>query len=561
MLAQAIGRRARSVNWHRLAGSTGLLVAAFFLLLLARRGQQLVQPQVWNEEGTNFLPGFISAGISFLLEPGRAYFLLAPKLISGLSLACSFSLYPLVSTLIAWAFTILVLVTIARHPSTLAGGPLLAFAVLMIPTNAETFGVPLYALWWAPLLQLTALFWNPHAGGLALRAAFIAFGGLSSPLILATWPLFMVRTWLYRHVRREWVVAGLVTLVCAVQIAMMRAAKPDDPPPRLDRCFGFALVPGFFGRYLVGAFTNRAQLLVAASIAVLGVIGAGVWRTRRNAASWFLVFLILASIALGVIRVGSMGIHPLYAGPRYFFYPFILISWLLLQFACDRGQPNWLRGAAGALLVTSVVNALPHFCRFHEDLGWRAHVASSVHFDAYAMPVQFDGVACRAQSFTITGKQAEGLLARDPFAGWVRAAATHPHTFGPVAVAPGPDATPGPRIVAEHDWTAVPAPEKVPPGFTILRSPTTADAVPLKLAVHRGDRVLFRSAERIPRFEIVVEEAEPAFARHVLPSTAWKTLVFSNRLLPETFTLVLSNRGSDPGQWVEVGVPDAPPAP
>ncbi|MFM7107595.1 MAG: hypothetical protein ACKOZU_03185 [Planctomycetaceae bacterium] len=534
-----------------------MLAASFFAILLARRGQQLFQPQVWAEDGTLIVSAFINKGSIALLEPGKKYFLLAPKLISWLSLSVSFSHFPLVSTLIAWAFTVAVLMAIARHPSLLKGGVLLAFAVLFIPTDAEAFGVPLYSLWWAPLLMLVALFWSERAAHLPLRTGLVILGGLSSPLILAAWPLFLMRAWLQRYLRREWVVAGVATACCGLQIAAMALSRPSPRQPRLANCLDIDIVPLFFGRYLVGEFTNRPPLLVAASLAVLAVVGAGVWHARRIPAVWFLVFLLLGSMVLGVVRVGSLWIHPVYAGPRYFFYPFILLSWLLLQIAGDHTGKRWLRGSALALLAVSLINSLPHFGRFHEDLRWRDHVASSVHFDSYAIPVHLDGAACRARHFEITGPQATALLARDPFAGRLGGVPVYPHTVATVDGGSRLDCDRCPRIVGDHRWAAVPPGPDVPVDLAVLRSPDAADGSPLTLTLRRGDRLLFRSSPTIPGFEMVVEETGTTFARSMLPSTAWQTVVFSNRLLPETFTLTIRNRVSAPLQWAEIGLPSS----
>jgi hypothetical protein len=59
-------------------------------------------------------------------------------------------------------------------------------------------------------------------------------------------------------------------------------------------------------------------------------------------------------------------------GDRYFFIPKIILIWIALLLAADRGRP-FVRSAAGLLLVTGLVLNSPLY-RFkpYTDLGWYA---------------------------------------------------------------------------------------------------------------------------------------------------------------------------------------------
>jgi len=81
-----------------------------------------------------------------------------------------------------------------------------------------------------------------------------------------------------------------------------------------------------------------------------------------------------------VSRAGIDFIHQVLAGPRYFFYPFIIQSWFLLQIASTESN-RLLRGAAWFILFIAVLNASPVLDRKQDDLNWKAHLDSCQRYD------------------------------------------------------------------------------------------------------------------------------------------------------------------------------------
>jgi hypothetical protein len=119
------------------------LFLLFFFLLYLRRPAQLLHPQVWDEDGTQIVPGLIDHGLKSLFYPVNGYLVLVPKLISAISLSISGVHYPLVSTVITWIFISWVCLEIATSQTWLCGGALLGIATLLIPSDPEAFGSPL----------------------------------------------------------------------------------------------------------------------------------------------------------------------------------------------------------------------------------------------------------------------------------------------------------------------------------------------------------------------------------------------------------------------------------
>jgi hypothetical protein len=542
--------------WRRVISNPAWLAAIFLALLMLRRGQQLLSPQVWAEDGTEIIRGFINGGTVTLFKPVSGYLLLVPKLISWLSLGVSFSFYPYVSTILTWLFLLGVLLLIALHPSKLAGGAWLSLAVLMVPTSPETFGIPLQTLWWASLLLVVAVFWDEQADHFPLRIGCIVLGGLSSPMIVMVVPLFWARAWLYRGLRREWLLAAVASLCFAVQLSALIRSGAVSGVPGFTGAAGMVILGKFFGYYAIGQMRvlREPWVLAAVGVLLLGVAGIASWRQRRTAAVWFLWYLLLGSIALSVTRTNVLVLHPWYAGPRYFFFPYILLSWLLLQVAASRTNRRWLRRTAQVILVIAALNALPHFWKGHDDLHWREHVASSIDFDNYAIPVQRDGKACATWYLTVTGAQAATWLSHDPLRAWGHNLAAYPCTVVPCDVTVVQPRAASRRAVQRNGWQIATTASTVPAGFAVFRSSWQRGAGSLTLRLNRGDRLLFRSSENAFELTATIGGADSTFAGRLLPSTAWKWLEFSNRRLPATFTLTLQDQGTDPRQWAEVAI-------
>lgn len=532
------------------------LIAVFFLLLLLRRGYQLVSPEVWDEEGTQILPDFIHQGPWSIFKPLNGYLVVAPRLICWLAYSTSFSCYPYVSTVLTWLFILGVLLLVAWHPSKLAGGVLLSLAVLLVPTDPETFGIPLYAFWWASLLLFVALFWDEQTRHLPWRIGCVVLGGLSSPMIVPGLPLFWVRAWLYRRQWREWLLAAVATLCFVAQVSVIARAGGVVRSPHFTWQVARATIEKFFGYYAVGQMRvlREPWILIVVSLFVLSVAVLALWYQRRTLAPWFLWGLLLAAIVLGIARVKVELLHPVHAGPRYFFFPYILLSWLMLQTVCRRHDPPWLRRAAQGILVFAAVNALPHFGRTHDDLDWRGHVASSIHFQRFAIPVQYDGAACRSWSLTVTGEQAAALLSRDPLGWSIRGRPVYPFTTSESDAQAAPRSAAAARSVQNQGWHDVTTPGTKPAGFAVFRSTGQATPRSITLRLRRGERILFRSSQKAFGLRVTIEGDANRFAPQVLPSTAWCWLEFSNRLLPEIFTATLEDQGTDPRHWVEAAL-------
>jgi hypothetical protein len=503
-------------------GSALLLFLVFLALLASRRWEQMASPQVWDEDG-RAISGFMSGGWHEFLQPVNGYLISVPKLITGASLALSAYYYPLVSTVLTWLFIGLVGLALATAPMRLRGRILCAVSIFLVPSNAEVFGIPLYALWWATLLLLAVALWDETRPSLGLRLAFLAAGGLSSPFILVVLPLLYFRALWYRRVHAERIVAFFATVFAGVQWHFMSTGAAMAFPS--IRSISVNVIPKFCGWFLAGNFSDSLWALWAAGLVVLALVAASTFVGRRRLTTWILLYLYGGAVASSIARIDPSILHPALAGPRYFFLPFLLTFWILIQLALS-AQGAWIRLAAGIALIGAAANAIPVWTRHHDDLRWAEHLRSAPLFPEYAIPIEGDGNRLTAWSISNPGSAWAALLRRDHLASSAQLVGlpTFAYRVVPDAGSPG---------------KSDPAPEQA--------------GAEMVFKLHAGDRVRFRSGPVAGTQRMEVVEREHEFLPALPITKDWVILEFSNSRLPSDFTVIVRDRGQGTGQWEKIG--------
>ncbi len=193
-----------------------ILSLIFFILLFLRRGMQLLNPHIWNEDGPFNMASFMLHGWHSLYEPTQGYLILIPKLITNISMSISFIYYPEVSTYLTWLFTIVLALMVTYAPTALKYPVLAALSIFLIPTNAEAFGLPLFTLWFSAILLLLAALWKPGEKQI-MKNTLLVFGGLSSPTIVIIIPVQIYRMIMLSNKKEE-----LLTLLLTIMIATIK---------------------------------------------------------------------------------------------------------------------------------------------------------------------------------------------------------------------------------------------------------------------------------------------------------------------------------------------------
>jgi hypothetical protein len=538
------------------------LAALFFALLLVRRSAQLFHPQIWAEDGGQVILGFIQHGWRSFALPVNGYLNTSSKLIMGSSLMLSSLYCPLVSTLLVWLFIIGVCCAIALCPTWLPARPLIAIATLLVPCDPEVFGIPLYAFWWASLLLFLVVLWSEKSSDIKWRLTFVLVGGLSSPIIFLITPFLLIRSLVLTPKRRERVILAAAVICCFIQSLMLRKTDVRG----ITKLSSLRLIlPKFLGSYIAGNIHHVSDktLWFTAGI-VLSLLLATLPFVARQLKYWFLLGLWLGAMFFSAARVDLNVIHPQLAGPRYFFFPFVLLSWFVISvlFECD-SKP--LQLACAALLTAALLNTLPVLSRKHSDFRWADHLVSSSHFDHYQLPFTSNGYNTwylfldRAESQKL---QNWGLINAHS---WPAPKKTFPYRIISVdANALATLSSVDKRLlstscIVDDSWRGKDYDRSKYPGLTVIGSVRTGDADQgtLTVRLHRGDRVLFRTGPAVAHQNISVRNVR-GFFDYAPSAPDWILLEFSNDLLPDEFTVVFSDKSSSFGEWSAAALRSSP---
>lgn len=546
-----------------------LYALVFFAILFARRSDQLIHPQVWDEDGSQILRDLINNGPVSLLWPLNGYLVVIARVISLLSLSISVTQYPLISTILAWAFTIATLLAISVSPLVLRGGILIALVAALIPSDPEVFGLPLYTFWWAGLLIVLAALWRPGAGHTAWRVAFVVVGGLSSPVLLLVLPLFIYRIFAWRNDVEERIVTIVATVCTVVQVLALVLSHNVAQKSVLSVSTALAALPLFLGNYVLGSFA-RTHLTIAAALewtavivpVVLFAVAVRNAKSPNRATLIALLYLLFGSIALSAARVPISILNPVLAGPRYFFYPFVFEAWLLLQIVFLARTPA-VRSLAAFILLLATLNAVPVLSRSHDDLHWLANVASCKQIgdnETYDIPIESNGHATAAWSLKLTGAQCRSLGAHDILA-WMGPTVPPPiapyRVYESAAAIASPPSIAGADTVISNGWKGTDFQRSRLPGLIVIGSYRTADADTgrLTLRLQRGSRVLFRSGPTVEHQSLHIGDQPPGKFDTALPvSLDWSVLAFTNPRLPPEFTATFEDSGTGWGEWSAVAL-------
>ncbi len=508
------------------------LFSVFFGLLMSRRWAQIISPQVWVEDGSQIVKRFLIEGWVAFFEPVNGYLVTVPKIISIISLSISLLHYPLISTILTWIFIAMVGVAITIAPTRLNGKFFCAIAIFVIPTAPEVFGLTSYAFWWAALPLFLLTLWNENHSNLGWRLAFLIFGGLSSPVIILVLPILYFRVYLYRTFRVEYIIAIIATLIATVQLFFIMSGSAGQIPPLYSILLN--TVPTFFGGYLLGNWIdNRIELWII-GLGLIFVMLSWFYENRAKVYSWILMFLLLGSIGLTVMRVDPAALHPAVAGPRYLFYPYILISWVLIQYFCTTKKTGDRLGL-GIIGMILLINCQPLWEQQHEDLQWSAHVRTCRLFEDYAIPVQFHGPKTSAWYFQIPGESCEKYISSTK--------KEYP-TFAYVVRDKNIE---HPKIaLISSTMTGTDFQKSQIDDYQVIGSFVTSDADTGEVVVRlrRGDSFLYRSGPKMAGQSISIEGYEQTFLAD-LPggATDWVTMEFSNPHLPDTFVVTIKDDG------------------
>jgi len=529
---------------------TWVILPIGLLLLVIRTWPRLLHPEVWQEDGTYNLPGFFQNGLTDLLEPVNGYLIVVPKMITMLSVSISITQYPMISTFMACGVMLVVFYIVATAPIRIHGGILLAAACMLLPSNPEVFGLPLYSFWWISILLFVVVFWNANQNDSILRAVIIIMSSLSSPVCIATLPLLWTRACILRKNRREISLTLLATSCVAIQVWTMIHSN-IYVVSQINIASFYSIITKFIGSYAIGNIFPMFRWYFG--LIILSLLIVTVLRDLRSPVKWGLAYLLCATILMSISRLSINYLHHAIGSPRYFFFPFIILSWFLLQIALTETS-RLLRMGALFILCLSILNAIPVLDRKHDDLNWATHLASCPHFQEYELPVHIDGNIAGTWALKLTKQQCNSLLDKDPFS---KPAVTGGFPFR--VIRKHPDDRPFEhndvtvainKVQPGNEWLGADPQKSHKNGIVVLGSfmDSGAGIGSLTLKMKRGDKLLYRSG--LLRNGQSIEVQAPLFPVTTSPvAREWVQLDFSNDLLPDEFSVIFSDQSTDWHEW------------
>lgn len=398
-----------------LAPWQGFIVLAI-LILIWRRPDQFSHPYIWVEEGTVTLPAYLAHGWRSLLDPVAGYIVLPAKLIFLSAASLSFSHLPRLEYWFTLIFEAGTLALIAFSPSKLKFPILAALAVALLPTDSEVYSVSEYAFWWGALWSFVAIFWNEDAKPrTAWRCVLAGMGGLSSPMAIPAAVILAFRAVMLRT-RSDIIVFGVAAATAAVQLYVMRAAGAMGTPNLADINLS-GMLTKLAGDFALSAprIPEAGALMLGALMAVCCLAYAVIYKKWKDPYFLMLAASLAASVFATVSRIPISAIHPFLAGPRYFFFPYIFLAWLLLYMLPEIGKVP--RYGICIIFLGAFIQFAIYSQRHNDHLSWRAELAkcSAAGDETYPFAVHFDGALSRAWNVPLTGKECNELKQRALF--------------------------------------------------------------------------------------------------------------------------------------------------
>ncbi len=526
------------------------MALATVAVLASRRTSTLTTPYLWAEDGLDIVPQFVLRGWPSLFDPISGYMAFIPRLMSYISLSVAPQAYPLTSTLLSWLFMAGVLAFIALAPTRLRARPWVVLACLFVPTDPEVFGTSLYSFWWAGLLLMVLALWEDTPRLFKTRLALAVLCGLSTPLTVMIAPLMALRA-VYLRARHDVALAAAVAVCAGLQVREILAVHTETMASAISPRTLAQIFDKFFGRYIWGMDTANASQEFWLAVLGLGLAGLVVYALATLKDRWLafcLLYLLGGSIALSVMRVSVEIMGPTGGGPRYFFYPYVLLGWILIQaLASRRGT---LRALFAAPLAFALANAaLSGWNRAADTFSFQRQMQSCMHFEEYGMPIHRSGSRFDIFRGTYPRRVCAYIAARmEP----MDENRLRPFSWLHAGYATG--ARHALRIVS-HTLSGTAA--GTPPAGYAMRG-TYGGPSPVGeviLDVRRGEMILYASGagSKPARYDLRTATHHFTGPLPLCPETC--TLAFGSDLLPETFTVRLSGDSGAPDDWFAVGLP------
>lgn len=278
----------------------GALIAAG--LILSRRPDVLLHPQLWAEDGRIDFQNAYNLGLArSIILPQAGYFETFPVLAAWIARHFPLTDVPFVMSLIGIAVqTVPAALLLSRRAETISPDirirALLALATVVLPNEFELDGTTINAQWFLAMAALIVILLAPprHARWRALDAIILLVCGLNGPFAI---PLVAVAAFRYwrrgRDVVPTWQVGLLVACAVIQAFALLYLSHHDAGNPAVEAR----------PHPTLGATPNLFAALVGGRLFLGLIIGEGAGLQAGHIVQWLALVGGLACIA-GAVRRG-----------------------------------------------------------------------------------------------------------------------------------------------------------------------------------------------------------------------------------------------------------------
>jgi hypothetical protein len=376
--------------------ASALCAVACAAVLVLRKFDALVNPQLWADDAIPFCIDSLTVGLDAFRRGYAGYYHLLPRLIAWLGAffdPCAIPTVYVYASLVV-TFAVLLILQSTRIPLPRKG--LLALAVVAVPHTGEIFLTPTNLQWITALaLFVVALSSDPRSKAeWAVDLSIIIFAGLSGPFCILTFPFFVIRAFVRRSVPST-VICLFAVLPCIAQAAEYVNFKPgtastvDSTLEHVAAVLAVQIPLSMVGaRNWAG--TTQPELLIALGLFVAAVIVViSFWRLPR-AERLPRVMIVAFAAELSAVAIFRLWPHIIAIddftnADRYFVLPRILLLWLLCAAADVRSQVGKV---AAALLVTAFLSNLNNFVfKPLPDLRWNSYCEKLRAGEAVTIPI------------------------------------------------------------------------------------------------------------------------------------------------------------------------------
>lgn len=372
------------------------VVIAVFLYTI-RRIDQLLNPQLWAEDGLIFLQDQISLGLDAILKPYAGYLHLLPRLIAMVTdHVVTIDYVPTVYMLGALLTATLASFFVALSRVPWPAGPLFTLAAMMVPHGGEIFLNITNTQWIiAPTLMIIAIQDEPQKWcASALDLLIIGIVGLTGPFIIFALPFIISRLVWHSRSRYNIALAVTATTVASTQAMFIFNTSELGGEHNLNLemyisafdHFWFGLVLGFITQ-APSALRYFMELLTLA----MGIILIFLLPTRSRIIAEILIVVAIMIFAVSATKLGTFAsiIQPLSLGQRYFYIPYVLIMWVFVLGMLQIPKPA--NSIAAILILIIVASAARAFqAPPLPDMEWHKHM-NNVGAEPVQVPINPSG--------------------------------------------------------------------------------------------------------------------------------------------------------------------------